>query len=50
MAAELQVISDFYDLTHYLVGRIARFPRHHRHGLHVPDQRVRQFPFDLKLG
>jgi hypothetical protein len=39
MAAELQVINDFYDLTHYLVGRIARFPRHHRHGLGTDMER-----------
>lgn len=33
MSQELRVIGDFYDLTHYLVGRIGKFPRHHRHSL-----------------
>ena len=33
MSAELQVIGDFYDLTRYLVDRIGKFPRHHRHSL-----------------
>jgi hypothetical protein len=33
MPQELQVLSDFYDLMHYLVGRIVRFPRHHRYSL-----------------
>jgi hypothetical protein len=33
MAQELKVISDFYELTHYLVGRNAKFPRHHRYSL-----------------
>jgi hypothetical protein len=39
MAAELQVITDFYDLTHYLVGRIGKFPRHHRHSLGMDMER-----------
>lgn len=39
MAAELQVIGDFYDLTHYLVGRISRFPRHHRYSLGTDIER-----------
>ena len=33
MAKELQVIADLYDLTVYVVGRIAKFPRHHRYTL-----------------
>src|SRR5947209_7834791 len=39
MGKELQVISDFYDLTHYLVGRIARFPRQHRYSLGTDMER-----------
>lgn len=33
MAKELQVISDFYDLTLYLIQRVEKFPRHHRYSL-----------------
>ncbi len=32
-AQELKVIADFYDLMLYLVGRIEKFPRHHRYTL-----------------
>ena len=39
MAQELQVISDFYDLTHYLVGRISKFPRQHRYSLGTDMER-----------
>src|SRR5713101_7796806 len=39
MAAELQVIRDFYDLTHYLVGHVVKFPRHHRHSLGIDMER-----------
>ena len=33
MARELKVISDFYDFTLYLIGRVEKFPRHHRYSL-----------------
>jgi hypothetical protein len=39
MTQELKVLSDFYDLTHYLVGRIAKFPRHHRYSLGTDMER-----------
>ena len=33
MAAELQVIQDFYDFSLVLLRRVQQFPRHHRYGL-----------------
>lgn len=39
MAADLQVLADFYELAKYLTGRIARFPRHHRHSLGIDMER-----------
>jgi hypothetical protein len=39
MAQELKVIEDFYELTSYLVGRIARFPRQHRYSLGTDMER-----------
>jgi hypothetical protein len=39
MAQELQVINDFYDLAYYLAGRVAKFPRHHRHSLGADVER-----------
>jgi hypothetical protein len=39
MAQELKVIADFYDLTLYLIGRIEKFPRHHRYSLGADMER-----------
>ena len=33
MAKELQVLTDFYDLSLYMIQRIEKFPRHHRYSL-----------------
>lgn len=35
MAQELKVIADFYDLMLYLIQRVEKFPRHHRHSLGI---------------
>ena len=35
MAQELKVLQDYYDLSVYLMGRIAKFPRNVRYGLGV---------------
>lgn len=43
MAAELKVISDFYDFALYLIQRVEKFPRHHRYSLGIAiDNRLQE--------